>query len=191
MISAPRLCRLVSHIAWLVPRERRAAWREEWLAELSGTDPQRWPDARDILHGAISDAVLLRVGAPDEWVRDATIGVRALARHPAAAVASIWVLGLWLGASALLAALTQRVLTHGGSPSLAFGRWMLLAVASVALLALSASALRAVRGLLTVLPRAENLRQRLTMSACVGGGGLLAGAWLVRMALARVAPTMM
>ena len=190
-ISGPRLCRLVSGIAWLVPRAQRAAWHEEWLAELLGTDSQRWPPARDVLRGALCDALLLRVGAPDEWARDAHAGVGVLVRHPAVAVASIWVLGLWLGASALLAASSHHVLTRTGASSPALERWMLLVVTAVALLALSATALRAVRGLLAALPRAENLRQRLTMGACVAGGGLVAGAWLARVALARVAQTLM
>ena len=49
------------------------------------------------------------------------------------------------------------------------------------------SALRATSALLAGLPRAENLRQRLAVVACVGGGGLTAGVWLSRLALARVA----
>ena len=190
MISGPRLCRWVCRIAWLVPREQRAAWREEWLAELLGTDSQRWPPAHDVLRGALCDALLLRVGAPDEWARDAHAGVGVLVRHPAAAVASIWLLGAWLGVSVLLTALAHRVLARADASSLALERWILLVVTAVALLALSAAALRAVRGLLAALPRAENVRQRLTMSACVGGGGVVAGAWLLRVALARVAQTM-
>jgi len=190
-MRASRLCRLVSHIAWLVPREQRAAWQDEWLAELQGVDAHRRPAARDVLHGALCDALLLRFGAPDEWARDANLGVRVLLRHPAAAVASIWVLGLWLGASALLTALSQRVVARAVASSLGLERSMLVVVAAVAVFALSASAVRALRGLLAVLPRAENLRQRVTMSVCVGGGGLIAGAWLVRVALTRVAQTML
>jgi hypothetical protein len=181
------IARCVWRIGWLVPRGARADWREEWLAELHGTDRAAWPDAGNLLRGAAYDALLLRLGAPDEWARDARRAALVLARHPAATIASVWVLGLWVGVATMLLAAARAMVARPSPSLLAPERGLLLASAVVALSTLSAAAARAVRGLLADLPRAECLRQRLTVGACLGcaGGGI--GVGLVSLALARLA----
>jgi predicted permease len=82
---------VIRFAAFLVPSDRRAAWREEWLAELGHNRGRNWQ-----VWGAVWDAWLLRraiwppLRAPaGGWAADLRDAVRALRRAPIQAIALV------------------------------------------------------------------------------------------------------
>jgi predicted permease len=96
--------------AWLVPRDRRTGWLEEWTSELSAVGSTGGPARQTLVRralGAPSDALTLRAIAVRrnyiEWcgglVPDAQQAVRVFATHPGHAAAVAACLGLGLTAA--------------------------------------------------------------------------------------------
>jgi putative ABC transport system permease protein len=107
-----RVCRaLVSAASWLVPGAQRAAWKQEWEAEmlhrwqrLDGGGGPRWSGRLDILRrvtGALPDAAWMRrqFTADAEVVHDLRYAWRLLLRQRAFMVAVVGVLALGIGST--------------------------------------------------------------------------------------------
>ncbi len=105
-MSARLWVRLVS---WLVPRDERPDWTEEWLAELAahdGTLTHAW--------GALSDAWYLRM---EGWTmnamwRDVRMAVRGLARRPLFTVLAGMTLAVGIGANTAIYSVVDGVLIN-------------------------------------------------------------------------------
>jgi putative ABC transport system permease protein len=114
----PAVCRAILALASaLVPRWRRAEWREEWEAEVAHASPAR-STSRDVARiavrclGAFPHAAHLRVA---DWsvemiVQDVRQAVRGLLRRPLFTVVAIVTLALGIGANAAIFAVISGVL---------------------------------------------------------------------------------
>jgi putative ABC transport system permease protein len=118
-----RACRaLVAAASWLVPGAQRAAWKQEWEAEvlhrwqrLNGAGGARWPERIDILRrvsGALPDAAWMRrqFTADAEVVQDLRHAWRLMRRQRASALAMVAVLGLGIGSTTAVFALVDALL---------------------------------------------------------------------------------
>ena len=96
-------------VSWLVPRDERPDWTEEWLAELAahdGTLTHAW--------GALSDAWYLRM---EGWTmnamwRDVRMAVRGLARRPLFTVLAGVTLAVGIGANTAIYSVVDGVLIN-------------------------------------------------------------------------------
>jgi putative ABC transport system permease protein len=113
---------VVTVVSWVVPGAQRAAWKQEWEAEvlhrwqrLGGRDGLRWSDQIDILHrvsGALPDAAWMRrqFTADADLVHDLRHAWRLLGRQRAFAVAVVAVLALGIGSTTAVFALVDGLL---------------------------------------------------------------------------------
>lgn len=170
-----RLHRVIDAVALIVPRRGRDAWREEWCAEL-------WcaphVNGFDVIRGALIDALLLRVGAPDEWHDAISAAVRLLLREPLGVGAAVWIGGTWFVMSVLLATLGASAIVGHRAPGPRPEMVTLIGVAGLVLIGVSWAALRALRGVLIRVAVLRGERQRAVIAASVATPALLLGGWL-------------
>ncbi len=96
-------------VSWLVPREDRATWREEWLGELlanGGLYQDAW--------GALPDAWYLRMDGwtMDGMVRDVRMAVRSLLRRPFFTAVAGLTLAVGIGANTAIFSVVDGVLLN-------------------------------------------------------------------------------
>jgi len=126
-----RICRLlVGAFSIIVPRENRAEWKREWLAELAshGSSTRRslsafW-DAREMRASSVRSSRVRAAGAhaprPGETHRrtnlvrdileDAHFGLRAMRKAPALSAAILVILALGIGANAAIFSVVNAVI---------------------------------------------------------------------------------
>jgi hypothetical protein len=182
-------------LAPLVPADRRDEWREEWTAELLSVYAPSAPDRRPReatageivghVRGAITDAVILRVGGGDQWSLAFRDGVTHFVRRPVGAVAAIAVLALTVGCLLPLALLARALL---GSSLLSAERGFRLTLAALAVscaAALTGSAARAAAALAAVSD-CQVPQRRAVETALLAGPALGAGAWIGMLGVGRL-----
>ena len=177
---------IVRLVGRIVPEDRRSDWREEWHAELDAV-----PDVStvDVIRGALIDALLLRVGAPDEWLADTHIVATLVSRHPLGLGAAIWIGTLWFASTVVLATLCAAVLA-GHSATLPSSEMLTLtAVGLTIVAAATCAAVAAIRAMLRSVERTESGRQRWLLLFTLLTPSLALGFWLVRVAFTSLAWT--
>jgi putative ABC transport system permease protein len=114
--------RVVAAVARLVPEAQRAAWRQEWEAEVrhhwARLEARRRLDWRSQMNlvrrvlGSLPDAAWLRrqLTADADLVQDFRQGIRRLRREPAFAATAVVILGLGLGAATAVFAVADVLL---------------------------------------------------------------------------------
>jgi putative ABC transport system permease protein len=104
---------LVRFLAWLVPSDARADWRQEWLAEIEARRSYAGgPTALAFARGAPLHAWALRRAGwqPASIAADVRFALRWLARRPAFAVTSILTLAMGIGAATGILSIAYGVL---------------------------------------------------------------------------------
>jgi len=174
------LKRIVSLVGCIVPEGQRRDWCEEWHAELDAVSNV---STVDVLRGALTDALLLRVGASDEWLLDARVVAMLISRHLLAVGTAIWVGSLWFSSTVLLATLCAVVLAGNSSRAHSSEMLTLTGVGVAILAAVTCAAVAAIRVLLTSVEKPENRRRRRLLLLALLMPSLAVGLWVVRMAL--------